>query len=118
MSCNLSEDSDITVIFINLYARLGSTSLTKFYCILFVQEGAGGMGQVGLIGNLQYPDTLHKHVLNKKTCKLVIMCARGHVTKSCDTALQATMKFAKTMRASGSVKVLEYFSLPHRFLQE
>ena len=34
----------------------------------------------------------HKDVLNKKTCKLVIMCARGHMTKSCDTVLQATTK--------------------------
>ena len=51
----------------------------------------------------------HKDVLNKKTCKLVIICTQGHVTKSSDTALQATatMKFTKTMRASGSVKVLD-----------
>ena len=49
----------------------------------------------------------HKDVLNKQTCKLVIMCTRGHVTKSCDMALQATTKFTKTMRASGSVKVLD-----------
>ena len=49
----------------------------------------------------------HKDVLNKKTCTLVIMCARGHVTKSCDTAPQVTTKFTKTMRASGSVKVLD-----------
>ena len=48
----------------------------------------------------------HKDVLNKKTCKLVI-CAWGHVTKSCDTAPQVTTKFTKTMRASGSVKVLD-----------
>ena len=29
------------------------------------------------------------------------------MTKSCDTVLQATTKFTKTMRASGSVKVLD-----------
>ena len=49
----------------------------------------------------------HKDVLNKKTCKLVIMCTQGHMTKSCDMVLQATIKFTKTMRASGSVKVLD-----------
>ena len=49
----------------------------------------------------------HKDVLNKKTCRLVIMCARGHVTKSCDAAPQTTTKFTKTMRASGSVGVLD-----------
>ena len=49
----------------------------------------------------------HKDVLKKKTCRLVIMCVQGHVTKSCDMALQATTKFTKTMRESGSVKVLD-----------